>query len=389
MYPARLFFTLPVLLILVFAAGCKHEPSPTGIDLLPGSDLAGLETFDSRDLGIPARVSTYLQPTAGATAAFLPLGRTADYNSRILLRWLGWPSDIGDKGRIISATVTLYRAPYSFGETSAPFAFEARAVQKNWSSYTFTSDSLANLTVDATPAGSFSGTMKDSIQFQIDSTTVRSWLRLMNGQNFTEIFGLLLEAAPGINAIHTFDSFESGNNTPILRLVMSLDGSTDTTFSASALEDTFVATGPAPLVTSLAVHGALSWRGTVAFDLSAIPPGSIVNSATLRLTIDPSRYRKNIRGIDSVRVYELADSAKRTPGSEYTISMPDSTNRIKASGYAMYRLVQRWVNHPEQNHGFMIVKVEEIGDMDLLAFYGSDAAPEQRPRLTVTYTRKP
>ena len=276
-----------------------------------------------------------------------------------------------------------------FGETSGPLSFNAHAVRKQWSMYTFTSDSLASLTTDPAPAGQYSGVVGDSIQFQLDSTLIRSWANGESGGQVGGVWGLLLEPTGPTNTVYTFDASESGRKPATIRIVVARDGLSDTTLVPVQIEDTFVAFGPAPVTTELAVHGGLSWRGSLAFDLSAIPPGCIVNSVSLRLTIDPSRTRENIRGIDSVRVYELSDSATRATGSEYAISIPDSGRRIVTKGLAMTRMVQRWVNHPERNRGFVLVKVEEAGDLDLLAFYGPGAAPELRPRLTVTYTRKP
>lgn len=389
MHYQRSFFVLIGLLALACMPGCRHEASPTGIDLLPDSDLAGIEVYDSRGANSDARVSTFILPSVGNTSTFLPLGKTSDYTSRILLRWTGWPVDLASGGRIVSATVTLHASPFSFGQASGPLSFNAHAVRKQWSMYTFTSDSLAALTTDPVPAGQYNGPVGDSIQFQLDSTLIRSWANGESGGQVTGVWGLLLEPTGATNTVYTFDASESSRKPATIRVVVARDGLADTTLVPLQIEDTFIASGPAPAVTELAVHGGLSWRGTVAFDLSAIPPGCIVNAASLRLTIDPSRTRKNIRGIDSVRVYELSDSATRSVGSEYTISTPDSGQRIIAKGLAMTRIVQRWVNHPERNRGFVLVKVEEAGDLDLLAFYGPGAAAELRPRLTVTFTRKP
>ena len=378
-----------ILLLGVIAAGCHNEPSPTGIGLLPGTDLVGLETFDTQAAQSPVRSSTTFTPTPAATSPYLSLGKTAEYESSILLRWLSFPADIAEGGAIVSATVTLYRAPYGFGDVSAPLHFEAREVQQSWSSHTFTSDSLQNLRTGATPVGAFSGAAGDSVTFTIDSTLVRSWLKLMSSQRYTEIYGLLLKAAGGTNAVLAFESFERLNKAPSLVLKM-VYGGKDTVFNAATLEDTFIAKGPQLPPTGLAVHGGLSYRGKVRFDVSAVPRGCIVNQATLTLTIDPTATRKQFRTADSLVVYELKDSAAFALGDVSMVTQKaDTANRLTAKSFALTQIVQRWVNHPEMNHGLALLKLNEASDLDLIGLFGAEATPERRPRLTILYTKKP
>ncbi len=374
---------------MTLLAACRQEPSPTGVELLPGEDLEGIESFDTRGAGAAVSTETWFSPIPAPSSQFLHLGSTGGYNSRIAIRWLSLPADIAGGGRIISAGVTLYRAPYRFGDTTAPFSITARDVQSSWSSWTLTSDSLKNLSLAPNPVGSYSGPAKDSVEIGIDTTLVRGWLTKVNAGKHSEIYGLLLEAAAATDAVYAFEAVEAYNRTPVLRIVMSLNEGGDTTIYGSTLEDTYVVTGPGPSAAGLAVHGGLAWRGRIAFDLSAIPAGSIVNSAVLTLTADPSLRRDHTRGIDSVWVYQLLDETEKKLGSERMLTTAMDSGRHNAGGLVVTRMVQRWVNRTQANYGFALVKIEESSDLDGIGFYAADAEAGLRPRLTVTYTKNP
>ncbi|MDH7515549.1 MAG: hypothetical protein QHI48_06730 [Bacteroidota bacterium] len=377
-------------LTAAFALGsCMHEPSPTGLDLLPGEDLVGVERFDSRATDPEIRTSSWFVPANGATSQFLYLGKTEEYTGRIAIRWIGFPGSIAEAGRIVSASVTLYATPYKFGDTLTPLVFEAREILSPWSSYTLTSDSISAMRLGSVPAGSFNGFVRDSVEFTLDTAVVRSWLVKMAALRYGEIYGVLLEPKSPSAAVYAFEAQEAFNRKPVFRIVMSLDGVNDTTFYASSLEDTFVAEGPKFSTASLTVHGGLSWRGGIRFDLSAVPRGSIVNAAALTFTVDPARRRDNIRGIDSLWVYARLDTVQNTLGSERTLTRTADSGRFVAEGLVITRMVQRWVNHPETNNGFALVKLEEGSDLDGIGFYDAAAPAWLKPRLVITYTLKP
>jgi len=387
-YMSRFF--LPFLLLLGVFGGCKQEPSPTGVDLLPPGDLTRIVVFNSTDSNVAIRTSTFFKPIPAANSSLLSLGKTKEYSARILLRWLNFPSDIGEKGSIVSAKVKLFRSPYHIGNQSSQFGFDVKEITSPWSSYTFTSDSTP--VVMATPSGTFSGTVGDSIEIDLDTTLVRSWLKKMADGRFTEIRGVLLDPTSGTDFVQAFEAFSSDYSlhNPQLTFVMNLGGSTDSTLTAGAIENTYTATGPSLTNASLALHGGLAYRAKLFIDVSAIPAGSIINNVELYLHIDRSASRNYYRNGDSVLVYELADSTKDSLTTNSIVSKQTSeTDMIMAQGISLVRAVQHWVNDKSRNHGLMLIKVGEVSDLDLTQFYGVEASAESRPKLIVTYTKQP
>lgn len=381
---------LPALLPLVLLFfGCHQEPSPTGLSVLPDDDLAALVIHDSNSDSSLASTGSYFKAITAASSAVLSLGSADGYTGTVLIRWIGLPSDIVSGGTLSAATIRMYASPYWFGTKGAPLTFEAREITSYWSSYSFTSDSLdSKLVTRPVSAGSFSGTMLDSIDIPLDTTLVRSWLMLMSTGGYSNIRGIALQTLPGTGIVQGFESSES-ERPPMLTIAMKLNGK-DTVIAASLAEDTYIMKGPAVQSTSLEVHGGLAHRGRLRFDVSAIPPGSIVNHAALHLTIDRTRCKTHFRTMDSVLVFEVLDSAKDSLATAGVVTRNSgSPDALIAEGYPLLAAVQRWVVSPERNLGVDLVKLAEISDIDLLAFFDRDAAPEKRPRLVVTYTKKP
>jgi hypothetical protein len=377
-------------------AGCHHDPSPTGIDALPGGDLIGVKSFDTRQANATVTATTFTHPVAGSAALYLSVGRTAQYESRTLLRWFEFPYTIADSGRIVSARIRLFASPYGINNSSSPVSFDVKAILSSWSSYTFTSDSLATMQVDPLTRGSYTGPMADSIDVAIDSSLARSWLRLMAGDDFADIRGVMLEPAPGSSAIHAFESIDArtyggslNSRGPQLLITMNFGGA-DTTFVAASLEDACVTRALQAPTASVAVLGGVTWRSAVTFDISGIPAGSIINSASLYLTKNLTASHTGYRGVDSVLVYELPSANHDSLATTYSLAQPSgTTDQLIATGYPLIRAVQRWVNDTGRNFGLLLVRYSEVTDIDYLEFYGPEAAADKRPRLVITYTERP
>lgn len=372
----------PLLLTLFFTA-CNQEPSSTGIGLLPQDDFVNVQSYDTRSDTAVVLTSTYKQRVTGEGSPFLSVGKADGYEGHALLRWL-LPSDIGEGGEIRSATIKLYVAPYHIGDKNLPLSMEIREVTSFWSSFTFSSDSLSKLTHRSLPGGAFQAVVRDSVELAIDSSVVRTWLRRSAEFKSSEIYGLLLKPS-GDGLLQALESSESGRP-PVFTIRMNWNG-VDTLIQGSALEDTYVATGPNFTTESFLAHGALAYRGKVIIDISAIPPGSTINHASFEITVDRANSVTRYRGIDSLVALEMISGD--TTSSVSTLSRKGTNDVFVFESFSLTRLVQKWVNTPSLNRGLAVMKVGEASDFDLLRFYDGAAQIEKRPRLVVTFTRQP
>ena len=162
-------------------------------------------------------------------------------------------------------------------------------------------------------------------------------------------------------------------------------------FRSESADNTTLSDGPLHgNAERIVLQSGISIRGRLFFDMRAIPAASIINHVTLYLSRDETLSTRYYRGADSVLVYESVDSTANTLNSTGVITRTDSElpGVLIAEGAPVTRAVQNWVNR-KGNHGFILVPMYELSDIDRMALYGADAPADKRPRLVVTYTTKP
>lgn len=386
---------LPIFTLALFAAGCFHDPSPTGVPLLPEGDLVNIVTYDSRtDSSAIASTTSPLTRITTAGSPLLSIGRADGYEASAVMRWLGWPYDIGGGGTILSATLTLHPSLYRIGAAGDPIALDVRALSRAWSSYTVTWDSLGLLNAAATTlVGAYSGPAADSIGITIDSSIVRTWMQHSFNGTYSQIYGVLLAPGSGMNVVQSFHSNDpladgtANPRSPSLVVRMQWGGK-DTTIVATLSEDAYVANSTLePATGTLTLDGGIARRGHLVPDLRAIPAGSIVNHVRFSLHIDSARTVIRYRGIDSLLVYEMKSDG--TLGSTYGVARRSGApGEYVCEATYLVSMLQRWINSPHLTTGIAIVKAGEVADLDRTVFHGANAPMELRPRFVISYTRQ-
>ncbi|MFZ1729807.1 MAG: DNRLRE domain-containing protein [Bacteroidota bacterium] len=381
-------------LLLLFLSACQNDPDPTGIGLIPNEDLTAAFQTDSQRDSTSLRDAVYPFTMTHGTSTILSIGEADGFSSKALLRWLYLPDSIAYGGRIVSATIRLRSLPYHIGDASASYRLEAREITSFWNSYTMTVDSLGanGLQHEANPAGVFEGSFgeADSIDLALDSTLVRKWFVNTHENKATENYGVLLES-PSSGIMRSFNALDAGGiNAPRLIVVVETAFGLDTLYGETA-DDTYLTTSTLQEpVERIVLQGGGSVRGKLYFDVSAIPPASIINHAVLYLTMDPSLSTEYYRGADTVLVYQSVDSTKNILNASGLISRTDNAQPgvLITEGAPFTRAVQDWVNG-KGNYGLILVAMNENTDLDRMALYGAAAAADKRPRLVVTYTSQP
>jgi len=169
-----------------------------------------------------------------------------------------------------------------------------------------------------------------------------------------------------------------------------MDGKLDTLLGSN-VEDTYVASGPAiPAGPDITVHSGLAQRGSLFFDVSAIPGASIVNYASLYLHIDRANSSRAFSGADSVLVYQNYDSTQNALQGTPLLARVDDNDpdMLVIEGLTITRAVQFWVNG-KPNHGLLLAPWSENNELERLTLFGAEADSTRRPRLVVTFTPNP
>jgi hypothetical protein len=198
----------------------------------------------------------------------------------------------------------------------------------------------------------------------------------------------------------------------------------DTTIYEVAMGDSETANSRGVHLFAGRIVGGLRRRAMLRFDLSAIPPGSVVNSAqfSLSLTRVPPGTLPAVNfslqpvtaswGEGSSDAGEpggngvLATAGDPTwaqrafpatpwtlPGGDFfaTASAVTSANGLGryqwGSGTAMVSTVQDWVDSPANNFGWMLIADETAGDQTARRFASREATDANtRPQLSIDYT---
>ncbi len=382
-------------LALLLLTACQNDPDPTGISLVPDADLIGAFKFDSRGDSASVRDAVYPFDMTHAASNILSIGEADGYDSRAFLRWLALRDTIANGGRIVSAFIRLRSAAYHIGDVTASYRIEAREITSLWNSFALSTDSVFTRNHPSTevmPAGIFEGGFgeTDSIDIPLDSTLIRKWLVNSNSGNYALNYGVLLQA-PVSNVIRSFHAFDANEiDRPQLIVIMETANGLDTLYGESSDDTYLVNRAPQATADRLVLEGSVSMRGKLHFDMSAIPPASIINHAVLYLTKDPALSTKYYRGADTVLVYESVDSTENTLNSSGLMSRTDSEmpGVFISEGAPLTRAVQNWVNN-KGNYGLILVSMNENTDLDRMALYGVNAEADKRPRLVVHYTSQP
>lgn len=157
----------------------------------------------------------------------------------------------------------------------------------------------------------------------------------------------------------------------------------------------------------LAVCNLPKRRSVVQFDISSIPPGSIVHSATLRLyygfwaTNNPAgrtfwAYRVTHSWLEDGVTWNTYDGVNNwsSPGGEYTVSGGDSqTVPPDAHVWMTWNvtdIAKAWIENGSPNYGFIIRDGDETGAMNNHAYFlpKEYSNPDLHPQLIIEYTPK-
>jgi hypothetical protein len=388
-----------ILISLLFLAACEEDPAPTGVQLLPDNDLIDVVAYNSQDAAAEITSSTFLSPSSGEKSSALWLGSVGSYESVALLRWFSFTEAIGDEGVILETKMILRAEGSSFGAPSAQIGFDALEIINEWDVFDLTSEHLGDIQTESVPRGSYQG--NDSVMvIDLDTAMVREWMnRFTHNINATsenridEPFGIKLQPK-GMTAIQALHSINSSIVQPELYFIVQRGDIVDTLLGRD-LRDTYVTQGPDYSAQPLSVHGGLSNRGRIKFDLSGIPDGSIVSYVKLTLTRDSTQEMRSNLGLNAVQVFEALSTEKDSTSGSSALCQPtsDTAHVFVAEGTVdggtLLLAVQRWVASPSFNRGFIITKLAESSDLDQIIFHGASADPDKRPRLEVYYTTKP
>ncbi|MCK9622405.1 MAG: DUF4347 domain-containing protein, partial [Methylobacter sp.] len=172
-------------------------------------------------------------------------------------------------------------------------------------------------------------------------------------------------------------------------------GTTDTYLDSTLSGTNYGASGTLQIITPLLLGS--TQQSLISFDLSSIPAGSIVTSASVTFTASSA-----IALLPSVDMYKMLSSWSESTSTWSSLGSGVSTDNSEASSTAdaswgallglngtatfssasMASTVQSWINNPASNNGWLLT-----AGITSVQFYSSEEATiAYRPQLSITYT---
>jgi hypothetical protein len=382
--------------LLLSLAGCSQEPTEENS---PVADLP-LAGFTTRDTTLPALQGKFFRQYSTMGGAVNILGRDGSYTSYMAIQFTTSNFAVRDTINVYSATLTLHGLTW-YGTSGAPFEFTVHRINRSWSTYTLTWDSVQTDFYEPLSRGSYSGNLigdTTSITIDLDTAMVRQWFATTTSTS-TTLFGIVLvPSASTQNAARGFAGFAGADSTsyyPTLRVIAGgMSGVSRDTTVYNEGQNTFAGTddhGTSPS-TKLYVQGGVNYRSALWFDLSSIPRGAILNSALLYMNMDygSSRISKFV-GDTALAAHTLNDSTAYT-----SFSSQDATTfgrRIADSSttwaFNVRTAAQGWVRGPNYGVLIRVPTAREYSTPDLYVFHSiTSPTPALRPRLRILYSVK-
>jgi len=395
--------TLILLLALFIFAACNQDPTSVPDKLIPDEDKVEFNKFDTYELNVRQSSSYYeeLENLYGADTRIL--GKNEYAKSSILYSWdIYLPDSIktyinNGQATVLSSKVFMTRK-YTLGDTSGFFDFSVHKITSDWSATKLHRDTLQFIKREATDIA-FNKIKTDStVSFDLNQNVVYDWLRYTSDSNSTsKNNGIYITPTNntnyfiGFEATYSYGTYEQTEIMIVLQKPTEID-----TLIGYPSKDLHVVEKlqPKPVAEDkIYLEGGYALRGTVFFDLSALPKEIAISKAILELTIDTQSSIDGVPASDSLFVHILKDStAKTLADSSSILLLTRKDNKFTGD---ISSIVQIWNaellldGEKLENQGINLTLFDEYSSVARIVLYGSkEQNISLRPRLTIYYPKK-
>jgi hypothetical protein len=272
--------------------------------------------------------------------------------------------------------------------------FDVYRLNWQWGPTTLTWDTVQSGLIDRSLLrGHFRGAVASDSSFitvELDTVMVREWLRTTTSTDVTK-FGIALVPTSASGTVVGFQSFtnDSTARRPLLTVIAgNTAGTARDTSTFSGGIDTFAGDAPAPVdpAGTVTIQAGVVRRGVLAFDLSFLSRGTVINSAELQVNRLPAPPFVS-RTTDSTLIAHLATGTDLTTFETSDLALKPVAGSATTLAGDIRHIAQSWAGGV--NYGLVLRPdgASEFGSFDLFRLHGvRSTSPALRPRLRLTYT---
>jgi hypothetical protein len=387
------FLAAGAILATAFS-GCSDEPTAANAPIvaLPLTNLA------VHDTTIVATGSSAFRQRIATNSSVNLIGRSRNYTAIALIQFSPSYLPARDTALVFSANLTL-RFETWFGDSAGQFSFNIYRVSIPWGESTVTWDTVQapGFYEQYTVRGSYSGGAgKDTqtVTIPLDTAMVRQWLATPTNTTYSNN-GIILVPTAGCSIIRGFNEYgypttDSTSYFPTVTIIAgSPSGTPVDTASYTIANDTWtgnidnLATNPQLIY----LQSGVNYRSALSFDVSLVPRGAVINSASLLLTGDPaSTHVDRFASDSSFTLATTLSPSDRTSVDVYSVTSVRQPGTLLTYTVDMTRPVQIW--NKQANYGVSLTPNVSYSatSFELLTFFNEKAPPALRPRLKIKYS---
>ena len=385
-----------MVLAAVLFISCNQDPTSVGSKLIPAQDQINFKQFDTYQLNTNQKSSFYSHTLKLGTASKVLLGKNNYAEADLLYQFSIYLPDSllnyikTNQLSVTSAWMTM-KPTYKLGSTNLNFDFSAYQIRSTWNVIGFDKDSLKSLMYDNSNVLNSLSVTDTLVKFNLQPSVVQEWLKWKaDSTSAPKNFGLIFKPNSSCQRFLGFDAYLPNvtNQIPFLHFILKKSPSFVDTINVSPFMDIHVLTGSLPNnTTDLFMEGSLSIRGSLFFDMAALPKNIIINKAGLELQRDSLNTTDGTPSTDSLFIYMLADSVSKKMTKDSIVTTILSRKGNLYSGDVTW-IIQKWASGTD-NQGIMLALINEFSTPARLAFYGSgDPNKLVRPRLKITFMQR-
>jgi len=369
---------------------CENNPNDIGLEFIL-SDTLHTKLLDSNKDSLFITSNNYKMFVNTYLSSYFMVGKYQGFESKALLRAVGIDNTHAGS-TIYTAFLKFNYAKYAYKDSTGAVSFSVYPLNANYNFQTLTYDSVSSSSIGSNLLASYSGSPTDtgSIYIPFDIVTAKNWLEYAADTSYAgKNYGVAFVSNSSSNTIKAFGGYLQGSGTPNLVpqiiIVANKDNVTDTLKYSLETVTLTNTSAPGYLQDRFIVQNGISYYDILNFNISKLPPNSIINEAYLRLTLDRSNSYINSASSLTMLYSLMVDTvAKTTDGLAPLQSTLDDSITVSVRLNSFF---QKWSYGTTTNYGVTIRNGYDVLNMDRFVFFGPSVQDtSKRPKLLIRYT---
>lgn len=369
---------------------CENNPNDLGLEFIL-SDTLNTKLLDSNRDSLLITSNNYKKYVNTYVSNYFLIGKYQGYESKTLLKSVGVSGSYAG-ATVLSASLKFNYTKYAYQDTNGSVSFNVYPLNRSFNFTNITFDSVNSGNIGSNQLATYSGSPSDtnSIYIPFNTTVAKNWLEYAADTGYaSKNYGIAFLPNASSTTIKGFGGYiqssSNANLKPQVVIVANKNNKTDTlVYDLETISLNNVNTSTY-IQDRFTVQNGISIYNILNFDLSKLPPNSIINEAYLRLKIDkPVSYLTSGSSMEMYYFMMTDTTAKTMDGGSSLVSLIEDSITVSVR---LTKYFQKWNYGQAVNYGVMFMNRNNSYNMDRFVFFGPSVQDtSKRPKLIIRYT---